>query len=225
MWNERININSEAYRESCDIYETIHDVETFNRVASNIYQLAPDFPTNPAYILIHSRLIRRHEDRELPRRRAWQCRLIWIALVCTSIFVSAHQSHYGPATLEGKRGGRERKRDCRENVIWIRSYDESNRNSAERTRHRLEIRFAGGDGRGGWRRGKGDKRGHEDERTFGPKAHRSFMGHLLGIPVKPISFLRPLPSFSLPLTAHQQPPLCLLTSFSCPPEWIGIRRI
>lgn len=37
----------------------------------------------------------------------------------------------------------------RENVIWIQSCDESNRNSAERTRHRLEIRFefAGGDGR------------------------------------------------------------------------------
>lgn len=121
---------------------------------------------------------------------------------------------------------RERKRDCRENVIWIRSYDSSNRNSAERTRHRLEIRFAGGDGRRGrGRRGKGGKRGHEDERTFGPKAHRSFMGHLLGIPVKPISFLRPLPSFSLPSTAPRQPPLCLLTSFSCPPEWIGIRRI
>ncbi|EFN61635.1 hypothetical protein EAG_05939 [Camponotus floridanus] len=59
----------------------------------------------------------------------------------------------------------------------------------------------------GWRWGKGDKRGHEDERTFGPKAHRSFMGHLLGIPVKPISFLRPLPSFSLPSTAHPATPL------------------
>lgn len=43
--------------------------------------------------------------------------------------------------------------DCRprENVIWIRSYDDSNRNSTERTRHRLEIRFefAGGDERTG----------------------------------------------------------------------------
>lgn len=117
-----------------------------------------NFPANPAYVLIHSRLIRRHEDRELPRRRAWQCRLTWVALVRTSIFVSSHQSHYGPATLEGERGGRERerKRDCRENVIWIRSYDSSNRNSAERTRHRLEIRFAGGgDGASGDMRTRG----------------------------------------------------------------------
>lgn len=93
----------------------------------------------------------------------------------------------GRETVSGK-GGR-RGRDCRprENVIWIRPYDDSNRNSTERTRHRLEIRFefAGGDERTEVAMGASGRQGRGC--MVGPKAHRSFMGHLLGIPVKPTS--------------------------------------
>jgi len=148
-----MNINSEAYivNPAIYVYETIHDVETFNRAASNIYQLAPRFP-GKSCVRIDSFPI---------NPSTWRSRTSTTSRLAVSSYLDRSRLHIyfrflasislrsrdiGGRTGRQRERERKRKRDCRENVIWIRSYDESNRNSAERTRHRLEIRFAGGDG-------------------------------------------------------------------------------
>lgn len=82
----------------------------------------------------------------------WQFRFIPGELSFAHLFSFPCINLITVLTLVTRRGEENRREVCkgcrpRENVIWIRSY-ESNRNSAERTRHRLEIRFefAGGDG-------------------------------------------------------------------------------
>lgn len=218
--DERININNAERHESLslagDSKRPFVGGEMFDRVGHSP-QLAAAISTrtNPRArsVRFSARLIPRHEDRGLPQRRRGLAVSTYSrgALVRASIFVSLHQSHYrrdvgDAAGTEGAAGGgSEVGKGCRprENVIWIQSY-ESNRNSAERTRHRLEIRFefAGGDGvasarararYGGCATRRGGKRRQRRRGDGRPQGSSFIHGAFTRYPRKADRLLRPPP--------------------------------
>jgi len=212
LWNERININinsgtrDEPPRCIDESKQQYALGGTFNRVATNIYQLAGDPAANP--VCIDSSSLNSDEDRGLPRR------LASLAPDRASIFVSSCQSHYAsPASLGRYRGCRPR-----ENVIWIRSYDESLiaiPRSARDTDWKSDSNSQGvtdvggrtGRGRGevGWGGERRDERGGPSGGKDGgvwsaPELIVHSWGIYSGIPVKPTSSARLLSLLSLSLS-------------------------